>query len=390
MDKKELLTGFQKVFQRPGKDVFFAPGRINLIGEHTDYNGGLSMPCAISLGTYGVYAPRNDNKVELYSENIPGNDIVSFAVDDPNPVTKDEEAWANYPKGMLAYLRHEGYVIDHGFSLYIHGNLPYGSGLSSSASIEMLMGEVLKNEFDLTVNNIELAKLGQRTENEYLGLKSGIMDQFAVRMGKKNCAILLNSSTLSYQYKKMDNPDYKLVIMSTNKKHSLANSAYNERVRQCQEALQLLQKKLGITNLSDLDFDTLEEYDYLINNAVLLRRARHVVTENRRTRLATKAMQVNDMQRLGRLINASHVSLAYDYEVSSLELDTLVNTAWQLPGVAGARMIGGGFAGSAIALVKRDQVDNLKQKVGDAYRNKIGYDASFFDVEIVDGPRQLK
>ena len=388
MEKQALLDGFQKVFHRPGKDIFFSPGRINLIGEHTDYNDGLSMPCAISLGTYGVFAPRDDDKVELYSENIKG-EIVSFPVTDRYPIVKDSEQWANYPKGMLAYLRHEGYLIDKGFSLYIYGNLPYGSGLSSSASIEMLMGEVLKDEFNLPVSNIELAKLGQRTENDFLGLRSGIMDQFAVRMGKKDQAVLLNSATLSYQYKSMDDPNYTLVIMSTNKKHSLANSAYNERVKQSQEALHLLQQKLGITSLSDLDFKTFEAYDYLINDAVLIRRVRHVVTENERTREATKAMQVNDMERLGRLINASHVSLAYDYEVSSFELDTLVNTAWQLPGVAGARMICGGFAGSAIALVKKDQVENLKQQVGEEYRNKVGYDASFFDVEIVDGPRQL-
>ena len=215
------------------------------------------------------------------------------------------------------------------------------------------------------------------------------MDQFAVRMGKKNNAVLLNSATLSYQYKPMDNSDYTLIIMSTNKKHSLANSAYNERVQQCQTALQLLQQKLAISTLSDLNAEMLEEYGYLINDPVLLRRVRHVVTENGRTRAATHAMQMGDMERLGRLINASHVSLAYDYEVSSEELDTLVNTAWQQPGVAGARMIGGGFAGSAIALVKRDQAENLKSQVGTVYRQKVGYDASFYDAEIVDGPRKL-
>lgn len=388
MNKQELLNGFEKVFDRPGQDVFFSPGRINLIGEHTDYNEGLSLPCAISLGTYGVYAPRDDEKVELYSGNM-DTGIVSFPVSDRFPVVKDEDQWANYPKGMLAYLRHEGYVIDHGFSLYIKGNLPYGSGLSSSASIEMLMGEVLKKEFDLTVSNIDLAKIGQRTENEFLGLKSGIMDQFAVRMGKKNNAIYLNSATVSYQYKPVDDNNYSIVIMSTNKKHSLANSAYNERVKQSHEALKLLQTKLGITSLSDLDYKTFEEYDYLINDAVLLRRVRHVVTENHRTVEATKAMQSNDTQRLGRLINASHISLQYDYEVSSFELDTLVDTAWKIPGVAGARMIGGGFAGSAIAIVKKDQVETLKKVVGETYRQRVGYDASFYDVEIVDGPHMI-
>lgn len=388
MEKQVLLDGFKKVFGRSGQDVFFSPGRINLIGEHTDYNNGLSMPCAISLGTYGVFAPRNDDQVELCSQNIKGN-IVSFSVTDETPIARPEEQWANYFKGMLTYLRQSGYEINNGFSLYVYGNLPYGAGLSSSASIEMLMGEILKDEYNIPVSNIQLARLGQRTENEFLGLKSGIMDQFAVRMGKKNNAVLLNSATLSYQYKPMDNLDYILIIMSTNKKHSLANSAYNDRVKQCHDALQLLQQKLEISSLSDLNFKMLEEYSYLINDPVLIQRVRHVVTENARTKEATHAMQTGDMEYLGRLINASHVSLAYDYEVSSKELDTLVNTAWQQPGVAGARMIGGGFAGSAIALVKRSQVDNLKAKVSTAYRQKIGYDASFYDVEIVDGPRKL-
>ena len=388
MEKQALLDGFKDVFGRSGQDVFFSPGRINLIGEHTDYNGGLSIPCAISLGTYGVFAPREDDQVELYSANIKGK-IVSFPVTDEAPITEQEEQWANYFKGMLVYLRQSGYKIDKGFRLYIDGNLPYGAGLSSSASIEMLIGEVLKDEYNLPVSNLALARMGQRTENEFLGLKSGIMDQFAVRMGKKNNAVLLNSATLSYQYKPMDNSDYTLIIMSTNKKHSLANSAYNERVQQCQTALQLLQQKLAISTLSDLNAEMLEEYGYLINDPVLLRRVRHVVTENGRTRAATHAMQMGDMERLGRLINASHVSLAYDYEVSSEELDTLVNTAWQQPGVAGARMIGGGFAGSAIALVKRDQAENLKSQVGTVYRQKVGYDASFYDAEIVDGPRKL-
>lgn len=388
MEKQALLDGFKKVFGRSGQDVFFSPGRINLIGEHTDYNNGLSMPCAISLGTYGVFAPRNDDQVELYSQNIKGN-IVSFPVTDETPIARPEEQWANYFKGMLTYLRQSGYEINNGFSLYVYGNLPYGAGLSSSASIEMLMGEILKDEYNIPVSNIQLARLGQRTENKFLGLKSGIMDQFAVRMGKKNNAVLLNSATLSYQYKPMDNLDYILIIMSTNKKHSLANSAYNDRVKQCHDALQLLQQKLEISSLSDLDFKMLEEYSYLINNPVLIQRVRHVVTENARTQEATHAIQTGDMEYLGRLINASHVSLAYDYEVSSKELDTLVNTAWQQPGVAGARMIGGGFAGSAIALVKRSQVDNLKAKVSAVYRQKIGYDASFYDVEIVDGPRKL-
>lgn len=388
MKKQTLLDAFQKTFGYSGRDVFFSPGRINIIGEHTDYNDGLSMPCAISLGTYGVYGSRDDNQVELYSANIDGG-IVRFAIDDTKPMTKDDEQWTNYFKGMLVYMREAGCQINHGFSLYVDGNVPYGAGLSSSASIEMLMGEVLRSEFNLKIDDITLARLGQKTENNFLGLNSGIMDQFAVRMGKKNNAVLLNSATLGFQYKPLNNPDYTWVIMSTNKKHSLASSAYNDRVAQSHEALHRLQRKLGITSLSDLDKTTFEEYDYLLNDDVLLRRVRHVVSENARTRAATLAMETNDMERLGRLINASHVSLAFDYEVSSVELNTLVNTAWTLPGVAGARMIGGGFAGSALALVQKDQVATLKEKVGKVYREKVGYDASFYDVDVVDGPHKL-
>lgn len=388
MKKQELLDGFAKAFHCAGKHVFFSPGRINLIGEHLDYNGGHSFPCAISLGTYGVYGPRDDDRIELYSANMNGS-VVSFSVNDQMPETANDKVWANYLKGMLVYLRQKGYQIDHGFNLYINGELPYGAGLSSSASIEMLMGIVLKTEFNLEIAPIDLVKLGQKTENDFVGLNSGIMDQFAVGMSKKDNAILLNCETLQYEYRPLVLGDYEIVIMSTNKKHSLAGSAYNERVNQCQAALTRLQAKLGITALAQLSLEQFDEYSYLLNDDILLRRTRHVVMEDRRTMQAAKAMQAGDLAKLGRLISASHVSLHYDYEVSGKELDTLAETAWQQPSCLGARMIGGGFAGSAIAIVKKDQAEAFKKAVGDVYLQKIGYAASFYDAQIVDGSHQL-
>ena len=387
MNKEELLTEYEKTFNENGQDVFFSPGRINVIGEHTDYNGGHVFPAAISLGVYGVYGPRDDTKVRLYSGDVDG-DVVEFDINDTT-VEKDDRFWANYFKGMITYLREKYDNINHGFNLYIKANLPSGSGLSSSAAIEMLMGIILKDEFNLDVDRIALAKMGQRTENEFVGLNSGIMDQFACIMGKKDSAIFPDCNTLEYEYKPLALGDYEIIIMATNKPHTLADSAYNDRVRECHDALEKLQQKLDVKSLGELDNDTLDEYSYLINDETELKRARHAVSENQRTLRATKAMQDGDLEKLGRLIDASHVSLHYDYEVTGDELDTLAEASWKQPGVLGARMIGGGFGGSAIAIVKKSEAENFKQNVGKIYRDKIGYDASFYDAEIVDGTKKI-
>ena len=387
MNKEELLKEYETTFGEKGKDVFFSPGRINVIGEHTDYNGGHVFPAAISLGVYGVYGPREDKKVCLFSGNVDG-DIVEFDIDDTT-VEKDDRFWANYFKGMITYLREKYDNIDHGFNLYIKANLPSGSGLSSSAAIEMLMGIILKDEFNLDVDRVALAKMGQRTENEFVGLNSGIMDQFACIMGKKDSAIFLDCNTLDYEYKPLALGDYEIIIMATNKPHTLADSAYNDRVRECHDAVKKLQAKLDIKTLGELDNDTFDEYAYLINNETEIKRARHAVSENQRTLRATKAMQDGDLEKLGRLIDASHVSLHYDYEVTGQELDTLAEASWAQPGILGARMIGGGFGGSAIAIVKKDQAEAFKKNVGKIYRDKIGYDASFYDAEIVDGTKRI-
>lgn len=389
MNKDELIKNYQKVFGKNEKDVFFSPGRINVIGEHTDYNGGHVFPAAISLGVYGVYGPRNDNKVCLYSGNIDG-EIVEFDLND-DTVEKDDRFWTNYFKGMITYLRQreDGNKINHGFNLYIKADLPSGSGLSSSAAIEMLMGMILKDEFDLDIKRPALARLGQKTENEFVGLNSGIMDQFACIMGKKDSAIFLDCNTMEYEYMPLKLGDYEIIIMSTNKEHTLADSAYNDRVRECKNALEKLQTELDITSLGELDSQTFDEYAYLINDKTEIKRARHAVNENERTIRATKAMKDNDLEKLGHLINASHVSLHYDYEVTGKELDTLAEAAWKQDGVLGARMIGGGFGGSAIAIVKKDKAEAFKKNVGKIYRDQVGYDASFYDAEIVDGTKKI-
>ncbi|MEY8441134.1 galactokinase [Lactobacillaceae bacterium 24-114] len=392
MEKQKFLREYQDIFNKPGQDVFFSPGRINVIGEHTDYNGGHVFPCAISIGTYGVYGPRKDTTVAIYSANSAKEEnskIIKFDINDDQPQPAADEKWVNYFKGMLVYLKALGYKIDHGFNLYIHGFLPYGSGLSSSASIEMLMGKVLKDEFALDIDDLELVKLGQKTENDFVGLNSGIMDQFAVGMGKKDNAIYLDCNTLEYKYLPLELGNYEIVIMSTNKNHSLASSKYNERVSECEEAVHRLDQKLNINKLGEIDSDTFDQYTYLINDETLIKRARHAVSENERTKKAIDAMQKGDLEELGRLINASHISLHYDYEVSGKELDTLAEAAWKQPGVLGARMIGGGFAGSAIAIVKKSEAENLKKNVGKIYRDVVGYDASFYDAEIVGGPHKL-
>lgn len=388
MNTEFLKNNFEQIFKQKAADLFFSPGRINIIGEHTDYNGGHVFPCAISLGTYAAYGPRADKKIAVCSGNM-DDDLVIFEIGDRELENDPDHKWINYFKGMTAYVQEETSEIDHGFNLYVWGNLPYGAGLSSSASIEMLVGHVLTEGYGLEIDPVKLVQLGQKTENEFIGLSSGIMDQFAVNMSKKDQAIFLDCASLKYDYLPLDLGDSEIIIMSTNKKHSLADSSYNDRVRECQEATRRLQEKLSIDHLGDIDEETFDDYSYLINDETLLKRARHAVFENQRTIKATKAMQDKDLDRLGRLINASHVSLHFDYEVTGKELDTLAESAWQQEGCLCARMIGGGFGGSAIAIVKEDHAEAFKEKVGKIYQDTIGYAASFYEAKIVDGTHKL-
>lgn len=388
MDTNNILKGYKTIFNESAEKLFFSPGRINLIGEHTDYNGGNVFPCAISLGTYAAFGNREDNLVQMYSENLPDTGVISVSLDDLK--YKKEDDWANYPKGMIYLIAKAGYKLDHGFNLYIHGNLPDGAGLSSSASIELLMGNILNDVYDLGIDQLNLVKMGQQNENNYIGVNSGIMDEFAVGMGKKDQAILLDTNTMEYHYAPVELGNHVIVIMNTNKHRALADSKYNERRSQCEKALALLQTKLNIKSLGELSIDDFDRNSYLINDDILIRRARHAVFENQRTLKAIKYLKENNLTEFGKLVNASHISLHYDYEVTGVELDTLVEAAWQQEGVLGARMVGAGFGGCAIAFVNKDNLDTFQTNVGKIYQEKIGYAADFYIAEIADGPSEIK
>ncbi|PLA93220.1 galactokinase [Ligilactobacillus salivarius] len=387
MDKKLINDKFTEIFGEQAEATFFSPGRINLIGEHTDYNGGHVFPCAISLGTYGAARKREDNKLRFYSANFEDLGIIETSLDDLKYDKKDN--WVNYAKGMIYFLKETGHDVDKGMDIFIEGNIPNGSGLSSSASLEMLIGVIAQELFNLDIDRVDLVKLGMETENKFIGVNSGIMDQFAVGMGKQNQAILLDTNTLEYSYAPVDMGNNVIVIMNTNKRRELADSKYNERRSECETAVSELQAKLDINTLGELDAQTFDEYAYLIEDENRLKRARHAVWENQRTMQAQAALEEGDLEKFGRLVNASHVSLEHDYEVTGIELDTLAHTAWKQEGVLGARMTGAGFGGCGIAIVDKDKVEAFKENVGKVYTEKIGYAPAFYIAEIADGTKVL-
>ena len=387
MDKKVINDKFTEIFGEQAEATFFSPGRINLIGEHTDYNGGHVFPCAISLGTYGAARKREDNKLRFYSANFEDLGIIETSLDDLKYDKKDN--WVNYAKGMIYFLKETGHDVDKGMDIFIEGNIPNGSGLSSSASLEMLIGVIAQELFNLDIDRVDLVKLGMETENKFIGVNSGIMDQFAVGMGKQNQAILLDTNTLEYSYAPVDMGNNVIVIMNTNKRRELADSKYNERRSECETAVGELQAKLDINTLGELDVQTFDEYAYLIEDENRLKRARHAVWENQRTMQAQAALEEGNLEKFGRLVNASHVSLEHDYEVTGIELDTLAHTAWKQKGVLGARMTGAGFGGCGIAIVDKDKVEAFKENVGKVYTEKIGYAPTFYIAEIADGTKVL-
>lgn len=387
MDKKVINDKFTEIFGEQAEATFFSPGRINLIGEHTDYNGGHVFPCAISLGTYGAARKREDNKLRFYSANFEDLGIIETSLDDLKYDKKDN--WVNYAKGMIYFLKETGHDVDKGMDIFIEGNIPNGSGLSSSASLEMLIGVIAQELFNLDIDRVDLVKLGMETENKFIGVNSGIMDQFAVGMGKQNQAILLDTNTLEYSYAPVDMGNNVIVIMNTNKRRELADSKYNERRSECETAVGELQAKLDIKTLGELDAQTFDEYSYLIEDENRLKRARHAVWENQRTMQAQTALEEGDLEKFGRLVNASHVSLEHDYEVTGIELDTLAHTAWKQDGVLGARMTGAGFGGCGIAIVDKDKVEAFKENVGKVYTEKIGYAPAFYIAEIANGTKVL-
>ena len=384
---KQLEQKFQEVFGAPAEKQFFAPGRVNLIGEHTDYNGGNVFPCAIDKGTYGLVKKRTDRKFRMYSENFANLGVMEFTLDE---LTNDKKHdWANYPKGVIKMFLEAGYKVDSGFEILFCGNIPNGAGLSSSASIEMLTGIVLKDLFNLSIDPVEMAQLGKKTENLFIGVNSGIMDQFAVAMGKKDNAILLDCNTLKYAYVPVVLKDEVIVIANTNKRRGLADSKYNERRAECDEALAELQTKLPIKALGELSIEEFEANKDLIKSPIRQKRAKHAVYENQRTLKAQKELSAGNLSEFGQLMNQSHISLRDDYEVTGVELDTLAALAWEQPGVVGSRMTGAGFGGCTVSIVKRDKVDDFIKNVGEAYKNKIGYAADFYIAAVSDGAKKL-
>lgn len=384
---QQLRSDFATIFGAEADHTFFSPGRINLIGEHTDYNGGHVFPAAISLGTYGAARKRDDNLLRFYSANFEDKGIIEVPLEDLR--FEKEHNWTNYPKGVLHFLQKAGHVIDKGMDVYVFGNIPNGSGLSSSASLELLTGIIAERLFDLKLERLDLVKIGKQTENEFIGVNSGIMDQFAIGMGAYQRAIYLDTNTLEYELVPLDLKDTVVVIMNTNKRRELADSKYNERRAECEKAVEELKQKLSIATLGELNELDFDEYSYLIQDENRLKRARHAVLENQRTLQAQAALQAGNLEKFGRLMNASHVSLEHDYEVTGLELDTLAHTAWEQEGVLGARMTGAGFGGCAIALVRKDAVEAFQKNVGQKYEEVVGYAPSFYIAEIAGGSRVL-
>ena len=387
LSAEQIRADFVKVFGVEADHTFFSPGRINLIGEHTDYNGGHVFPAAISLGTYGAARKRDDQLLRFFSGNFEEKGIIEVPLE--NLRFEPEHNWTNYPKGVLHFLQEAGHTIDRGMDVYVYGNIPNGSGLSSSASLELLTGIIAEKLFDLQLERLDLVKIGKLTENEFIGVNSGIMDQFAIGMGADQRAIYLDTNTLEYDLVPLDLKDNVVVIMNTNKRRELADSKYNERRAECEKAVEELNSKLSIATLGELDEWSFDEYSYLIEDENRIKRARHAVLENQRTLQARAALQAGDLEKFGRLMNASHVSLEHDYEVTGLELDTLVHTAWEQEGVLGARMTGAGFGGCAIALVHKDAVDTFKENVGRKYQEVVGYEPSFYIAEVAGGSRVL-
>ena len=385
---ENLKQKFKEKFGAEG-DVrcYFAPGRVNLIGEHTDYNGGHVFPCALTLGTYAVVRKREDNKLRLYSMNFDHKGVFESSLDDLKPYR--EAGWTNYPKGVMWAFEKRRYKLPSGLDIAIVGDIPNGSGLSSSASLEVLTGLVLKDMFGFDVSMVDIALIGQYSENNFNGCNCGIMDQFASAMGKKDHAIFLDTNTLECEYAPVVLEDAKIVIINSKVKHSLVDSAYNERRNECEMALKELQTVVDIKTLGDLTEEEYEAHKGAIQSEIRQKRAKHAVYENQRTIRAVEALKANDVVTFGKLMNASHVSLRDDYEVSCEEIDILVDLAWETEGVIGSRITGGGFGGCTVNIVKNEAVDGFVATIGAKYKEKVGHEAEFYVVDIGEGAHVL-
>ncbi len=382
---QDLYREFKQLFDKKAANAYFSPGRVNLIGEHIDYNGGLVMPCAITFGTYILVAPNDDMVFRFRSLNFDEKlDIPVQA-----GYVKTGETWYNYPLGIIDYFIKAGNEIS-GLDLLFYGDIPISSGLSSSASIEVATAYLLNDLFDIGYSKLELVQLSKEVENKFIGVNCGIMDQFAVAFGEKDKALMLNCDTLEYKAVDSNLGDYCLAIVNTNKPRKLAESKYNERVQECQQALKSLQQELDIQNLCDINESLFDKYKHLITDPIVLKRATHVVQENDRVKLAAFALADGNLVDFGQLMYASHDSLKNLYEVSGRELDAIAEYGKTNPDVAGARMTGAGFGGCGIALVKETGFENFKQGMMDYYTTKIGYAPSVYQSAIGDGVGILK
>ncbi|WP_409295785.1 galactokinase [Peribacillus sp. SCS-26] len=391
MNAAGLTELFEKQYgYREGVRIFFAPGRVNLIGEHTDYNGGYVFPAALTFGTWAAAAPRADQEYHLASANF--STTASFSAAE-ELVYREEDDWAGYPKGVLKELitlAGDAAGNYSGADILFYGNIPNGAGLSSSASIELVTGLAFSRLAGLEIPMLELVKLGQSAENHFVGVNCGIMDQFAVGMGRADQAMMLKCDTLDYQYVPVKIDGHKLVITNTNKRRGLADSKYNERRAQCEEALQILQQELPhIKNLGDVSMDQWEKVKHLIQDSIIRARAEHVISENERVLLATRKLQENDLPAFGELMKKSHESLRDLYEVTGFELDTLFEEASAVPGCIGTRMTGAGFGGCNVSLVREDAVEEFKKLVAEGYTAKTGLNPDFYVCEIGDGAKEI-
>jgi galactokinase len=386
MEPKELLQHFWSVFGEAGNapGIYFAPGRVNLIGEHTDYSGGFVFPCALQYGTYLVIRETADNMISLASLNFPEKGKILSG----GRFTKQESMWFNYPLGVMDQFVKRNFAVK-GMELLYYGDIPNNAGLSSSASIEMVTAFALNEILNAGLDRLELVKIAKQAENEFVGVNCGIMDMFAVGMGENNHAIFLNCNTLEYKLIPVLIPGYRLIIVNSNKKRGLADSKYNERVAECQLAVASLSQVMDLSKLGDIAFPQFFKVQERIPDEVVRRRARHVVSENQRVLNAVSCLLKSDMLQFGALMNSSHDSLKENYEVTGLELDTLVDEARKVPGVIGARMTGAGFGGCTVNLVREESVERFLKEVGQGYHTAIGLTADFYIAEVGDGVKKV-
>ncbi len=385
MTKEHLISKFEEVYG-VGGDIraYFAPGRVNLIGEHTDYNAGHVFPCALTIGTYAVARKREDNKLNFLSLNFQEFGVMESSLDDLVP--SEAANWTNYPKGVMWRFNELGHTLTCGLDIVIYGNIPNGSGLSSSASLEVLTGLMLKDMFGFeSLSMVDIALIGQYSENNFNGCNCGIMDQFASAMGKEDHAIFLDTSNLHYEYAPIKLEGAKIVITNSKVKHSLVDSAYNNRRSECEKAVEELKAVVDINGLGELTEELFETHKHVIQDPERMKRAKHAVYENQRTIQAVKSLQEKDIETFGKLMNASHVSLRDDYEVSCEEIDILVDMAWSIDGVIGSRITGGGFGGCTVSIVKDEAVDKFIEEIGAKYEEKVGHSAEFYVVDVGAG-----